>query len=110
MRKDLMIEFVLGKMDGSLAFRVRRRGLPIYRRCSSTGWERRTTMMGTDGFFTLFVGKAGSRIAIRGIAGLVGSLRIGGNGTAGGVMSAQRVSIIPVRDAGVFHIHTIRER
>lgn len=110
MRKDLMIEFVLGKMDGSLAFRMRRRGLPIYGRCSSMGWERRTTVMGIDGSSTLSVGKAGSKIAIRGIAGLVGSARIGGNGTAGGAMTAQTASIILVRDVEVFHIHTIQGR
>lgn len=66
--------------------------------------------MVADDSSTLSVGKAGSKIAVCGIAGLVGSVRIGGNGTAGGAMNVQMASIILVRDAEVFHIHMIRER
>lgn len=82
----------------------------MYGRCSNTDWELQTTVTVIGASSTLSAGAAGSRIAVRGIAGLVGNVRIGENGIVGGATSVLMGSVYPVMDVEVSQIHMIRTR
>ena len=65
---------------------------------------------GYRGFFYSFCRTAGSRIAVHGIAGLVESVRIGGNRIVRGATSVLMQSVYPVMDVEVSQIYMIRGR
>lgn len=69
--------------------------------------ELKTTVTVTEGSSTLFGRMAGCRIAVRGTAGPVDPVKIGGNGIVGGAMNVQKASITPVKDAEMYRIHMI---
>lgn len=68
------------------------------------------TVVVIEGSSTLSAGKHGSRTAVRGIAGLVESVRIGENGIVGGATSVHMGLAYLVRDVEVSHIHMIQGR
>lgn len=70
--------------------------------------ELKTTVTVTEGSSTLFERMAGCRIAVRGTAGPVDSVKIGENGIVGGAMNVQKASITLVKDAVMYRIHMIQ--
>ena len=82
----------------------------MYGRCSNTDWELQTTVTVIGASSTLSAGTAGSRIAVHGIAGLVESVRVGGNSIVGGATSVLMQSVYPVMGVEVSQIYTIRGR